>query len=501
MSSRRSARRHAAHFGALAAEAQPHLVSSGQLPWFDRLAKERENILAALRFYCDAADADGALQIAVDLGAFAMMTGSHDLGSWVKDALDVPGGEDHPLRWPAAALAAMNAAASGTDAAEIDAGMAQLSQIAENLARTPVVGRPLLSILRPAVAFFAGLPELTDALIDEGLASGDPWTRAASRMFHANVAENNADLATMQTDTELALADFRVLGERWGLANTLSALATLLTLQGRLEQADAAFGEALGLMQQLRSREDETFLLVRQSDVALRRGDVERARVLMNRAVGLAEEAGGPEAAFMLAMFADLERQLGAGEVARAMADTALQRLEALPIAHPAVSHGRAITLAMAARTRLDTGEVGPAVELLHDGYAAAVQTRDAPLTAVVALVVVAAASVLGRPEHAAELLGAAAVLRGADDLSNLEVARMSADLRANLGDVAFELAYARGKGLDRDAALKRLDPAEALQRRARRGACRRAARAARTQRAIRPPRPPSTTGATRPAR
>jgi predicted ATPase/DNA-binding SARP family transcriptional activator len=454
--------RHADHFADLVAEAQIHLLSAGQLPWFERLTVERENILAALRFRCDSQDAAGALQIAVDLGGYAMMTGSHDLGPWLTDALAVPGSEGSDLRWVAAGLAAMSVASSGADPGEIDAGMQQLAVIAEHLADAELPGRPLLGILRPAIAFFAGLTELTDRLLAEGLVSDDAWTRAAARMFRANIAENNGALDAMAADIELALADFRALGERWGLANTLSGLATLFTLRGELDQAEAAFDEAVELMRLLKSSEDESFLLVRLADVALRRGDADKARALMRRALDLAEDTGAPmESAFMLSMLADMERLLGNLDVAEAMSETALARLSALPPSHPAMAHGRAITLALAARMKLERGEYD--VAMLSGAYDAAVLTRDAPIAAVVGVVVAAALITAGRPEAAAEALGAAAAMRGADDRSALEVGRLTAQLIDVLGRSGFDTAYERGRGLDRAAALTRLDPAEAL--------------------------------------
>ena len=457
--------RHADHFADLVRVAQEHLISAGQLPWFEQLTAERENIFAALRFRCESQDAEGALQVAVDLGAYAMMTGSHDLGPWLEDALAVPGADESPLRWVAVALAAMSAAASGGDSDAIDSSLQQLGFVAERLAETELVGRPLLGILRPAIAFFAGLPELTDRLLAEGLASDHPWTRAAALMFRANVAENNGDIAAMQADIELALDEFRVLGERWGLSNTLSGLATLLTLQGELDRAEAAIAEALELMRLLNSTEDETYLLVRLADVALRRGEAAKARDLLRRAVDLAEESGAPsEVVFTLTMLADVERQLGGVELARAMSDTALARLDAMLPAHPALAHVRAVTLAIAARLRLDD-DVAASRTLLDGAYEAAVTTNDAPIAAMVGVVVAATERRSGNADVAAEVLGAASAMRGADDLSSVEIARLTGELRAELGDDGFETAYARGKGLDRAAALKRLDPTEALMR------------------------------------
>jgi hypothetical protein len=53
-----------------------------------------------------------------------------------------------------------------------------------------------------------------------------------------------------------------------------------------------------------------------------------------------------------------------------------------------------------------------------------------------------------GRVEDAAEQLGACVVLRGAEDRSNPEVARLLAQI------CGFEAVYDRARGLDREAAI-----------------------------------------------
>src|SRR3954447_12918188 len=91
--------RHADHFAALMAEAEPYLTSAQQLPWFEVLAAERDNVLAAMRYRCDAGDADGALRLAVSLASYAMMLGNHaEISTWMADALAVPGVANERLR-------------------------------------------------------------------------------------------------------------------------------------------------------------------------------------------------------------------------------------------------------------------------------------------------------------------------------------------------------------------------------------------------------------------
>ena len=80
---------------AVLAEAEPHLTSAEQLPWFALLAAERDNILAAMRFRCDIGDADGALRIAIALGRHRddARQPRRDRRAGLADALAVPGGD------------------------------------------------------------------------------------------------------------------------------------------------------------------------------------------------------------------------------------------------------------------------------------------------------------------------------------------------------------------------------------------------------------------------
>jgi predicted ATPase/DNA-binding SARP family transcriptional activator/tetratricopeptide (TPR) repeat protein len=458
-------RRHADHFALLLTTAEPYLTSGNQLPWFDLLTDERENIVAALRFRCDTGDADGALTVAIGLGGFAMMLGNHgDISAWMREALAVPGGTDDDLRWIARAMFAMNAVAGGSDSGEVDGGLAELREVATSLRRVSVEGHPMLGILRPAVAFFAGDEALSAQMIEESLGSDDPWLSAAARMFRANIAENAGDIESMRADIDDAIGEFRRLGERWGLANTLRGQGLIHTLDGELEQAEAAYAEAFDLMSQLRSHEDEAFLLVRLADIALRRGDTDRARALIHDAAETAEQTGSTiEAVFTMSMIAEIERQAGDLETARSLHRQAMTRVNALPTGHAAQQHARTIVLVLSARLAFGDGEREQALVLACDAYQAAVATHDLPITAMVGVVIADMAAQNGSAEAAAGILGAAARLRGADDLTSADISRQIAELRAVLGE-RFDVLYEEGKSLDRDAALKRLDPAEALQ-------------------------------------
>jgi predicted ATPase/DNA-binding SARP family transcriptional activator len=453
--------RHADHFAAVMSEAEPHLTTASQLPWFALLADERDNILAAMRYRCDLGDADGALRLAVSLASHAMMLGNHaEISTWMADALAVPGGGDEQLRLVATALFALNTAATGVSADDVESGMTDLRRLAHQLTDLDVTKSPFVGLMRAAVAFFAGDAELTERYIQLTLDGDDEWARAAVRMFRANLAENDGDVAAMRTETEIALAEFRQLGERWGLAGTLRGLAQLHTLDGRLDDACAAYEEALRLSAELNSREDEGYLLGRLADVELRRGEFERARQHVMRARLTAEENGAPwESVFTMAMLGAIEQQSGNLGEARRWQREAMRRVSTMPEGHPAQGHLRAILLAVSARIGFEDGDLESATQFGRDAFAAAIGTRDMPVVATVGVTLAEIVAASGAADDAAVMLGAAARLRGADDPTSRDIADLTVRLRETLGDERFASQYAAGKALDRDAAIEHLTP------------------------------------------
>jgi tetratricopeptide (TPR) repeat protein len=452
--------RHAEHFARVLDEALPNLTTAGQLPWFALLAAERENILAAMRYRCDVGDAQSALTIAVGLASYAMMLGNHaEVSTWMGDALAVPGGQPE-LRLIARALLALNTAATGSGSEEIAEGMRELGPLAAELAEVDVSPWPMIGLLRSAVAFFAGRPDLTERFVQATLDGDDDWARASVLMFRANMAENGGDVEGMRRDVDLALAEFRRLGERWGIASTLRGVAMLHTLDGRLTEAADAYREALELAAEIDSREDEGFLLARLADVELRQGNLDEARRYVRQAQASAEEHGAPmEAVFTLAMVGAVERHAGNVEHARELQREAMRRVATLPPQHPAQGHLRAILLAVSSRIAFDDDELETAREFARESFAAAVGTHDMPIVAAVGITLAELTAAAGDPAEAAVMLGAAARVRGADDPTACEIVRLTEELTRALGAARFAELFATGKALDRDAAIERLSP------------------------------------------
>lgn len=458
--------RHADYFADLLSQAQPHLISADQLPWFALLRAERDNILAAIRFRADTGDADGALELAVFAAGFSMLLGNHsEVPIVVGEALAVSGGSDTSLRAMAEAMFAMNAVMSTAEPGSDSSveGMAMLHAIGDRLDEIALDPEryPMAGLICVGIAFFTGDTDRAERYVQAALDCGNAWTAAAVLMFRANLYENVGDVAAMRVDTDAALAEFRRMGERWGMASTLRGSALLHTLDGDLDAAEADYAEALALMREMSSRDDEGFMRVRLADLRMRRGDLVGAREQMRLARSAATSSGSAvEFVVTLCMSAAVEQEAGDLEQARRLHAEAVRLVEAIPAGHPILNHAQSMMLVMSTAFATTDGDLDLARRLGRQAYAAATGTTDMPIVALAGVALAALVAREGEPARAAQMLGATAVLRGADDPTSVQIARLTAELTATLGASDFTDAYAAGRGLDRDAALALLEPA-----------------------------------------
>ena len=462
-------RQHASRFAEVVREAGPHTRRAEQIEWMALLEAERDNILAALRFLCDDAQAQVALEMTLELSTYWTFTGRHsDAASWLGHALDADGPADSATRLAAEALRAVNSMASdGTrDPAEVEAGMQKLRDLGRRLDDVVFPPDSVLTLLRPVVAMFAeDDPRHVDRLVEDGLSSPDPWIAASLRLFRAAVAENSGDVAGMRSDAEVALEQFRVIGDRWGMASCLGVLAQLKTLDADLDGAIAALEESLALSEPLAGHDDTMILAIRLADLRMRTGDIEGARACIASVQRRADVSVTSFHSILIDVaLADIARQEGDLAEAMRLRDDSLRRLTMLPAAHPAQGHVAAMAHAVSAQLSLEQGDLDDAHAQLVTALGFAIPTKDMPIVASVGVRAAAFAAADGRPEDAAKMLGAAARLRGAEDPTHPDVVRLTNTLRAALGADGFAGAYAAGRGLDAEAARLAIAPAPADQ-------------------------------------
>jgi predicted ATPase/DNA-binding SARP family transcriptional activator len=451
-------RRHAAHYTALMDEAAPRLLTRDQLGWLAALRADHDNILAALRYWCDAQDPENALRLAVSLSILALLLGNaSDMAEWTGEALAVPGDADPGLRAIAEALhvvtSIMSPAAAGT-------GQAAYPGLADRLDAIDIEKYPVAGLLRSVYAMFARDEARLRGYLDQVRASGDDWLAAAGWLMTGGLAENEGNLDEVRRAAAEAVGRFRVLGERWGLSTALRAVGDVATLDGDLDGAVAAYTEAGQLLTELGHREDLSQVKLKLAETAARRGDLARARELSAAARAAVEAEGSPiDRGITAAWWATLEVTCGDTAAARPLQAEAEAALALFGRAHPARDHLEAMVAATAGQIALADADLPAARAQAARSYRAAVAARDMPLLALSSGLVAELALALGQPERAAELLGARAVVRGIEDPADPAAVKLVPRLRDALGAERFERCRAAGQALGRPEAIERLNP------------------------------------------
>ena len=450
--------RHAAHYTALMREAAPKLLTRDQLNWLTRLRADRDNMLAALHYWCDTGDAENALSLALSLAIMALLLGNDtDTAEWTAEALAVPGGADAGLRTIAEAAhvvtSAMNPAADGQ-------GADAYPGLAERLDAIDIERYPVAGLVRPVYAMFVKDDKRMRRYLEQARDASDEWLSATACLMAAGTAENDGNFDEMRLCAADALSRFRAFGERWGLSTALRITADIRVSDGDLDGAEAAFTEASQLLAELGHAEDLSQVQLRLAELATRRGDLVKARQLSTAARSTVEAEGSlMDQGIVAAWWAAFEARWGDVDAARPYLADAERYLAQFGPAHPAREHLEVMVAATGAQIAIADGDLRTAREQALRSYRAAIGAEDRPLLAQASGATAELALALGQPERAAELLGAGAVVRGADDPTEPTALQLVPLLRARLGDERYEACYAAGRALSRPAAIERLDP------------------------------------------
>jgi tetratricopeptide (TPR) repeat protein len=451
-------RRHAAYYSGLMNEAAPRLLTRDQLTWLRTIQPERDNILAALRYWCDTQDSAQAIALAVSVASMAFLLGDHaDIADLIGQAVAVPGDSDPDLRTIVDALHAIAVAVQSHHAGPPD-GFPGLADRVEALGFGTY---PLAGLLRPAYAMFTRNNERAYKYIEEALASQDEWLVAATWMISAALAENDGDMDKLRFASAQALERFRALGERWGLASALRMTGSVRVLDGDLDGAADAYAEAGRVLNEMGSHDDESYVPLQLADIAARRGEIGTAREFFQAALESAESDGQAiDVAVVSSSYAMFEAAEGNVELARPLNAAAEREVAPLKPTHPARHPLAAVVAASGLMIALADGDLPLAREHAVASYREAVAAEDMPLLATVGGALAHLASTLGRPGRAAEMLGACAAVRGEEDPTNPALTRLGSRLREALGSSEYARAYAAGKARSRAGARALLDPA-----------------------------------------
>ncbi|MEU7857665.1 BTAD domain-containing putative transcriptional regulator [Nonomuraea sp. NPDC049141] len=436
--------RHARHFLRLAETADAELRAADQLHWMARLRAEDDNLLAALRYAAEAADAELGVRLLAALWWFWYLQGRNIEGMhWARGILDLPGevpDAQRPVRLVLEGFAHHGLGAAEAARQAVDTGIELRDRLDGELSgRVLLLFAPVWLGDPAGAARAAGrmLPRLTG------------WERATTLLMLSIMAESEGDITRAFTLLEEARQGLRALGERWALSSALRMLAEHQARQGDLAASIDARLEALRLAGELGILEDQAAILAYLAISRARLGELDLAQADMEAAWEFVERLRKQEGIEYVRL-ARAEVLLRRGERAAAR-----RELDAVEAATP-YSAVRASAGCYRAMAALLDGDVAGARPLLDTAIELAADAADMPTLAGAAHLCAALALADGEPARAAHLLGLATALRGTADLSGFDnLLRPAERARALLGDAAFASAYDSAAALTRDVAVQ----------------------------------------------
>lgn len=291
----------------------------------------------------------------------------------------------------------------------------------------------------PMLAFAAPLERLLQApeeavtAFEPLLDSADPWVRAMGRWQGAKMRSMFGQGGQeVEARVKQALAEFRALGERFGIFLALSELAGQLAKRGELAGACEYYEQAVTVVTEIGAVEDVIEVRTQQALLYWLNGDRDASAAAIAEAERSAEGVTWPYALINLA--------LAKAELARLGGDTVEARRQL----------GLATTLlGDAAEQPLIRAEIHDLLGYLADDLresrthrvAAWQAASEAGAPIVIAKILVGVADLavrLDQYEQAARLLAASAGVRGLPDRFHPDTARVEQTARRHLGDARF---------------------------------------------------------------
>ena len=269
----------------LVERAEPELRGADQLRWATLLREESNDLRAALEWATNN-DLRTALLLVAGLSTFWWMHGLRaEAARAARGVLDALGptiphglGEEY--------LLAVLHAAGSANPAEVE----RAQNATGRRFQRPVTVLLWSFVLGP----FQPARLVTDVLAANER-SGDAWGRAAVQLCRGYPSLAEDDPAGSERALQNALARFRLIGDRWGSALALDALADLAANSSRAELAVDLLGQALAIADELGTDERAALVLCRRGDLRLGLGDPAAARADYTRALELGLKAGLPE--------------------------------------------------------------------------------------------------------------------------------------------------------------------------------------------------------------
>jgi predicted ATPase/DNA-binding SARP family transcriptional activator len=440
-----------AHFLALAEEYEPLLRRDEQLRAMAVFDAEHDTMVTALRRALDIEDAPVAARLICALTWYWVVRGFNEqFITFFGEAIQF---EDRLPEETHVALVAMHILSESMPALPPEK---QITEVVENCRRTNALERyPALAIGVPMLAFFSRVPGLIDEELARVAASRDPWVRACGQWMEGFVRSDRGDIEGAERANVEAFRLFGEVGDRWGMAMTMSMRAESSSLKGDHRTAIETFEKGLALATELGSDDDTAQQLSRLASMRAKSGDFAGAA----RDIAAAERVvgrGGNASMRIMVSFTALEvaRRRGDFEDAyRRLADIE----ESIKVNTTLGRMAPEWTNSARAAILIDQGNTADGREALRTTLAAVLKRRDMPDIAEKAELAARMFQLDGDPVAAATALGLSESARGVFNRGDPVLVELVATLEETLGEESYLEAYRGGSTLSKEDALDRL--------------------------------------------
>jgi len=427
---------HLAYFTELTETADPHLRRAEQLDWLATLEAEHDNVGAAMRGALAAGEAQEAMRLAAGAGWYWWLGGRKTEGlELLTAATETPGEVTDEIRAMVCTLVVHF----------VGAGQGNEHTVAEWIHQAYRFSQRSQS-RDPRLAFIAPFERMLQApddflpAFEPVLDNEDPWVRALAR-FHMGKMRIILGQGGRDADAhlEMAVAEFRALGERYGISIALTELADRLAVRGEFAGACEYYEQAIAAVTEVGAIDDVIVMRSRQAQLSWLLGDKDASAAAMAEAQRCAERVTWPDALVGLALSkAELARWGGHAEEA----------YQQLGVATTMLGDGTTdgwFRVVMHDLLGYLADDLGEARAHRAAACAAASEVGHAPVIAKVLVGVADLAQRCDQYEQAVRLLAASTAVRGLADRSHPDMARIEQIARRRLSEARFAEATQEG--------------------------------------------------------
>ncbi|MCX5146917.1 AfsR/SARP family transcriptional regulator [Streptomyces sp. NBC_00320] len=458
-----AAHRHAAHFLALAEEAEPFLRCAAQLPWIRRIETELDNLRAALLHTTETGAAETGLRLVLALGWFWWLRNYRTEGSeWAARVLESHAAEPPegaPEYWSFMRTQMLRVLLLAEGHAPEEFRTPQNMALADHLQQVFRDGGPETArfpgMLWPMTTFITGdTRDVRDGLaetVDNCRRYGGDWELGITLMLRAHIAiDLTGGLPSVDADLVELHEIARRVGDRWTRAQVASAAGEVALSRGRYDWARAEYEECLRLAREVGAHTEVPFAIARIAESAFCSGDFDAAEQLLAEVDREVEPYGGvydvqAYSGMLAALLALVRGDLGRARTECELARAAAARISAPPQLKAGLDNVDAVLTARAHGPEAGLAKLGPALAACVAAHCA---ERVLASLADSAAVLLAAA---GRSAEAVRVLAAATVWRAGHPRSVPERAAVGGipdDTRAELGPDRYKQEEAAGAEL-----------------------------------------------------